>query len=318
MESTTNKSVFLSVIALALMAGSGLLLSWAINLHGTSIAPGIIMIVILGAVFLYIAGATMMGRIVVRGGEYGKYGGAHNGITFAFLVIGLGILWLCLNNGVVPEMWKPFLISWPMLLFALGCMELCKIRSVSGLILAAIGTYFLVPRFPGTPIDTQFLATSWPVFLVIAGVLIIFSILIKPKRFRWSSYVEKSEWGTGQNDKSTGNQDGMVNYEIIFSGMEQVVLDTVFKGGRVSTVFGGMELDLRRTSLADEGVATLHVETVFGGINIKAPGEWNIEIHSSSVFGGVSDRRIPVQEKDMTRKLVIFAEAVFGGITIVS
>jgi|GEM_PF-207627 len=317
MESTTNKSVLWSVVALAVMAGSGLLLGWAINVLSLSLDPGLIFMVVLAAVFLYIAGATWMGRIIVRGSEYGRYSGTYKGITFALLVIGIGVLWLCLNGGMLPATWKPFFISWQMLLFVIGCMELCKIHYVGGIIIASIGTYFLVPLFPGTTIDTQLLSTWWPVFLVIAGLLIFFSILIKPKRFRWSHHYDRQKWGRGHFVQPDENQDGKINYEMIFSGTEQVILDPVFKGGEISTVFGGMDLDLRMTSLA-EGETVLHVKSVFGGVKIKAPAAWNIEIHSESVFGGVTDNRIKSQEKDMTRKMVILAEAVFGGITIVS
>jgi predicted membrane protein len=97
--------------------------------------------------------------------------------------------------------------------------------------------------------------------------------------------------------------------------MEQVILDPVFKGGMIETVFGGMELDLRRTSLP-EGETYLYVKAVFGGVEIKAPEDWLIEIRSEAVLGGVTDDRIKSQNMDHTRKLIIVANAVFGGVTV--
>jgi predicted membrane protein len=317
MESTTNKSLLWSILALAVMAGSGWLLGWSISVLSLSVGSELLFIIVLAAVPSFIAGATWMGHILGRDSGYGKYGGKQKGISFALLVIGMGVLWLCLNGGVFPAIWKPFFISWPMLLFVVGCIELCKIRYVSGIILASIGIIFLLPLFPGTSFDRHFLTTWWPVFLIMTGILIFFSILLKPKRVRWSHQTNKQKWNRGYSGESGANQDGVINYDLVFSGIEQVVLDPVFKGGHVSAVFGGMELDLRRTSLA-ENETVLHIETVFGGVNIKAPAAWNIEIHSESVFGGVTDKRVMGQERDMTRKLVIVAEAVFGGVTIVS
>jgi predicted membrane protein len=97
--------------------------------------------------------------------------------------------------------------------------------------------------------------------------------------------------------------------------MEQVILDPEFKGGYIETVFGGMDLDLRRTSLP-EGETFLNIKAVFGGVEIKAPAEWFIEIRTNSSFGGVSDERYKSQNIDFSKKLIITGEAVFGGITI--
>jgi predicted membrane protein len=106
----------------------------------------------------------------------------------------------------------------------------------------------------------------------------------------------------------------VIDTEVVFGGSEQVYLDPVFRGGQISTVFGGVKLDLRRTELP-EGETWLTVESVFGGVEIDAPAEWNIEIRGESVFGGFTDRR-PSAVGDGYgdgRKLIIKASCVFGG-----
>jgi predicted membrane protein len=320
MTTKTNNSVFLSACALALMVGSGFLLGWTVNMFSHSIEAGLTFILVLVAVFLYVAGASWMGRIIDQNGGYWKFGGFHNGITFALLVIATGILLLCLNGGMLPIAWKFFFISWPMLLFVLGSSELCKIHYVPGIILAAVGTFFLVPRFsdifPGSSFDGQFLSTWWPVFIIIGGLLIFFSILLKPRQFLQGQRCgSKSGWGENQFPKQEENRDGKINYKLVFSGIEQVILDPVFKGGTIEAVFGGLELDLRRTSLP-EGDTFLFVKSVFGGVAIKAPAEWHIETRSESFLGGVTDDRRKSKEIDYSRKLIVVANASFGGITI--
>jgi predicted membrane protein len=317
MDTKTNKSVVLSAFAIALMAMSIFFLGWTINTLTHSIEPGGIFVIILISVLLYVAGATWMVHIIIQTGRYWRYGGFHNGIMFALLVIGLGVIWLCLNNGMLPVAWKWFFISWPMLLFVIGSSHLCKAHYVPGIILASIGTFFLIPRFTGitgTSFDGQFLSSWWPIFIIIGGLLIFFSILLKPGNFRFHHH-RKGCWKDNQSPTREENRDGKVNYKFIFSGSEQVILDPVFKGGHIETVFGGLELDLRRTSLP-EGETFLHVETVFGGVNIKAPEDWHIEIRSESVFGGVTDERFRSQNIDLTRKLILAANCTFGGITI--
>ena len=315
METKTNNSGFLSVLAIVMMVCSGLLLSWTINALSYSIEGGLTFILVLTSVFLYVAGASWMGRIIVRGRDYWRFGGFHNGITFALLAIGTGILLLCLNGGVLPVAWKYFFISWSMLLFVLGCCELCKIHYISGIVLASIGTFFLVQRFPGASFEGQFVSTWWPVFIIIGGGLIFFSILLKPKKFIRNCHYPKGNWEENHRATQNENSDGAINYKLVFSGMEQVILDPVFKGGHIETVFGGMELDLRRTSLA-EGETFLYVKAVFGGVEIKAPENWLIEIKSNSTLGGVVDDRLKNQDMDYSKKLVIVANAVFGGVTI--
>ena len=322
METKTNKTVFFSMLALAVMVGGGLLSGWTINVLSLSVDPGFTFILVLASVLVYIAGATWMGRMVVQTGEHWKYGGFHNGILFALLAIGVGILLLCLNGGVLPVAWKRFFISWPMLLFVLGCCELCKIHYTAGIILTSIGTFFLVPRFseifPGALFNGQFLSTWWPIFIVIGGLLIFFSILIKPKQFiriRTHHHQSKGCWDESQFTTQEENKDGKINYKCVFSGTEQVILDPFFKGGTIEAVFGGMELDLRRTSLP-EGETFLYIRAVFGGVEIKAPDDWHIETRSESFCGGVSDDRSKHQQIDFSRKLIVAANAIFGGVAI--
>jgi len=320
MASKTNTSGLLSVLALVVMACSGLLLGWTINVLSHSIDTGLIFILVLVSVFLYVAGASWLGRIIVRGGDYWKFGGFHNGITFALLVVGIGCLLLCLNGGIFPIAWKCFFISWPMLLFVLGCSALCRIHYVSGIIMASIGTFFLVPRFscifPYTVFDETFLSTWWPVFIIIGGFLILFSILLKPKQFiRRHHRRSKGCWEDNHVTTQSDNSDGTINYKFVFSGTEQVILDPVFKGGNIETVFGGMELDLRHTSLS-EGETFLYVKAVFGGVEIKAPDNWFIDVRSESFFGGVTDDRLKSQQIDHSKKMIVVVNCAFGGVTI--
>jgi predicted membrane protein len=315
----TNTSVLLTVLALAVMACGGLLLGWTINVLSHSINTGLTFILVLTSVFLYIAGASRIGRTVTQDGEYWRFGGFHNGITFALLVVGTGCLLLCLNGGILPIAWKVFLISWPMLLFVLGCAGLSRVHYISGIILMTIGTFFLVPRFSGIfpeiSFDEQFQSTWWPIFIIIGGLLIIFSILVKPRRCSQKHAHHGGDWENNHVTTQDENYDGKISYKFVFNGTEQVILDPVFKGGTIETIFGGMVLDLRRTALL-EGETFLSIKTVFGGVEIKAPDDWYIEMRSESVFGGIADERFKNQEIDHTKKLIIFANAVFGGVSV--
>lgn len=198
-----------------------------------------------------------------------------------------------------------------------------------------------------------FVSTYWPILLIAFGALIILAIAIKPRYFRKNGDVyecrrekdrraaeeakrmgreyteeakrmgreyaeEAKKMGReyAEEARNTGRayaEEGVVDYNLIFTGAEQVFLDPVFRGGEINTIFAGITLDLRKTTLP-EGTTYLEVSTVFGGVNIFAPSEWRIEIRNQSIVGGFNDKRpAPIGPVDEESKLIIVASCVFGG-----
>jgi predicted membrane protein len=260
-----------------------------------------------------------MGRYANRKRLYRFRGGTNDGVIFALLLIAFGILLLGFNTGHLPSEWKSFLLSWPMLLLVIGLLNVCRCNLVFGIIVAAIGKFFLFPRaagiYPDDRIYEQFTSTYWPVLIIIFGVLIFLSVIMTPRRFLCRHYKGNRKDSFTENTGNIGNQDGKINYQQTFSGTEQVILDPIFKGGNIETTFGGIDLDLRRTSLA-EGDTFLNIKTTFGGVVIKVPDSWEIEIHSNAFAGGVNDSRVKNNDRDKSRKLVIIAKCTFGGVEI--
>jgi len=113
------------------------------------------------------------------------------------------------------------------------------------------------------------------------------------------------------NAKWATSSDGFSKNSVFGNG-EHIVLDPEFKGGDLNAVFGGITLDLRRTTL-QEGETVLEVNAVFGGITIYVPVDWYVETHLDAVFGGFQDNRMPKEPLDTTRKLIITGSCVFGG-----
>lgn len=89
-----------------------------------------------------------------------------------------------------------------------------------------------------------------------------------------------------------------------------------FKGGTVTTWFGGGELDLRDAVLDPDG-ATLHVNALFGGGNLVVPETWNVESKLIGI-GGVGDGRPHVERAGDAPTLRLEGTAIFGGWGITS
>jgi hypothetical protein len=138
----------------------------------------------------------------------------------------------------------------------------------------------------------------WPSIFIIIGVIFIFS-----KRHGWNSIASTGVIG-----------DDYIDYVNVFSGGERQIVSENFRGGRISAVFGGMELDLTKAKLA-QGINEIEIACVFGGATLIVPDDWNISISVTPVLGGFSDSRklIPGRTVDTTRQLVIKGAVVFGG-----
>jgi len=255
--------------------------------------------------------------------------GYSKGLGFGLVLMVIGVIFLGLNSGFISEKMRYILISWQMLLIFLGVVNLFKRQWISGIILIVIGKFFLVPKiieayptvFPG--LDVHFVHFYWPLLFILAGILIILQRLIYPKwgieyrerkwqrrnhhyySHRYNKQFDRSKW---EGSYSTGG----FSKNSVFASGDHIVLDPEFKGGELNAVFGGITLDLRRTSLP-VGETILDVNAVFGGITIFVPSDWFIETHLDAVFGGFQDNRLPKEPVDMTRKLIITGSCVFGG-----
>jgi hypothetical protein len=138
----------------------------------------------------------------------------------------------------------------------------------------------------------------WPSIFIIVGIIFIFS-----KRKGWNSVTSSSQVG-----------DDYIDFVHVFSGGERQIVSDNFRGGKVSAVFGGSEIDLTQAKLAP-GVSILEIACVFGGTTIIVPADWNVKIEVVPILGGFGDSRkiFPGRTIDTTRQLVIKGAVVFGG-----
>lgn len=243
--------------------------------------------------------------------------GYTKGLGFGLILMLIGVLFLGFNFGIIPAEMKRVVFSWPMLLAFIGVINLIKRHFLSGTILIVIGGFFLMPRiidaypayFPG--MDGAFTYTYWPVLLIVAGILLIVSKVFGSK---WCinnhhSYSHHHHHHRYKYEKYNGSE---FSKNSVFGSGEHIVLEPVFKGGELNAVFGGITLDLRKTTL-NEGETILDINAVFGGVTIIVPPNWYIETRLDAVFGGFEDKRFKVENPDETRRLIITGACVFGG-----
>jgi len=231
-----------------------------------------------------------------------KGGSRIKSIVFGLTVIAAGVLLIYNNMGLLDPEVKSIIFSWQMLLLAAGFINIFgKSSRLFGIILMAVGAFFILPKFMMLP--DNFTATFWPLLVVIAGLLIVFFSVTKLKKI-----------GHVQQSKS----DEIIDDVLVFSGTERILTTESFKGGKSVNVFGGSSYNMSRCKLS-EGTHVLEVICVFGGTKIMVPSNWNVKVEVSSVLGGFEDKRtFGTDPINTDNTLIIKGVAVFGGGEIVS
>lgn len=237
-------------------------------------------------------------------------------VIIGTLLVVLGALLIMFNLDILSGGWKSVIFSWQMLLILIGLAS-CRFSVLSGLLPIFVGAFFLIPRlapiYPSVSLfSDNFVNTYWPVLIIVIGFLfIVQSIVWRVCGSRWNAVSKKHSKSI--MDKQ---EDGSIDYEFIFSGAKQVYVEPVFYGGRIRAKFGGIELDLRNTTLP-EGVTSLKVEATFGGLTIYAPASWHIVYRNQNTMGGYDDhRKVDAATLDMSRTLEIESNCSFGGFDV--
>lgn len=246
-----------------------------------------------------------------------RYRHHRHAISMSFVLIAAGLILLGFNTGVIPMAYKSIFISWQMLLIVLGVSSFFKHHFWGGSILILIGGFFIAPEINRInpnwlgPFPVDFVHLYWPVLLIIAGAIILLHWIFSESRKQ--SYFRAKEFKHQWHKQEFMNGEGYINSNNVFGSGEHIVLDPEFKGGEINSVFGGTKLDLRRTSLR-EGVTTLELNIVFGGITIFVPEEWNVVVKADLIMSGFEDKRYKTGAPiDTSRTLAITGSCVFGG-----
>ncbi len=245
-----------------------------------------------------------------------NYSNRSKGSIFGFLLIVVGTLFLSFNRGWIDPSLRYVLFSWPMIFVIFAFIALSKKEYWALLFWLALAAFFLFPRIatlypdalPG--IDGDFASNYWPVLLIIVGAAIVLKIV----------FGKGISCSRNNSEKFNVNQiegtDGVYARKVVFGGNEDIFLEPVFRGGKIEVIFGGVELDLRRTTLP-EGDTHLQIEAVFGGVKLYLPEDWVVVPKIDAVLGGVENKRFSkIGPSNSTSRLLITGEVVFGGCEI--
>ena len=209
--------------------------------------------------------------------------------------ITVGAVLIAKKMDIIPASISHIIISWQMLLIAIGAFNILTNKNYSsGLILIAIGTFFILPKMFDIPFEVK--EMFWPAIFVVIGVLMI--------------TVRNRHKGFGSGESSEHSIDMLT----FMGGGNRKITSQQFDGGKVTSIFGGSEIDLTGSKLHNEE-CMIDVFTMFGGSEISVPRNWEVQVDVTSIFGGFDDKRGPVDNSGEGPKqvLIIKGFTIFGG-----
>lgn len=240
-----------------------------------------------------------------------KHDGKGHIWTGLFLLV-VGGLALARSFGVPMPVW---LFTWQMLLIAIGLIIGLKkgFREGGWFIPIIIGGAFLLNDYF---LHGELRRHIWPVILIVLGVFFV----LRPRRKRWHDWSEKKSAGTQAEtikpvSEEEYSRDNFIDSTNIFSGTKKVVLSKTFKGGDITNIFGGCELDMTQADMTEPAV--LDITAVFGGATLIVPSHWAVKPDAVTIFGGISDKRkFHASPEAATKTLILDGTIIFGGIEI--
>lgn len=216
-----------------------------------------------------------------------------------FLLL-IGVIYLLKRIGInLPD----FIFSWQMFLVALGIFIGVRknFEGAGWMVLVLIGSVFMINDYFVFDKLKPFIL---PIILIGSGLFFIF----RPKGSK--NYIHFDEGGVNVNGQD------YIDSTSIFGGSKKSVFSKNFRGGEMTNIFGGSQVDFSQADI--NGTAVLDVTALFGGATLIVPSNWNIISEAVAIMGEVKDKRIMQNQPEQNKTLVIKGTVIFGGIDIKS
>ena len=258
------------------------------------------------------------------------------------ILVLLGVLFLLDNLDVVDA--REILRFWPVILIALGLTRLLAPRRpeqiTGGVVLLFLGGVFLLRALH---VSWFRLRSVWPLLLVLIGGMIIWQALRgkavgatsapppgplpesapearkPPEPDLGKRAAEGALAGLVATRGMRGgpqSRDSVLSEFALMGGGELVVHSQDFRGGEVTAIMGGFEIDLRGARIQGDS-ATIEIFTLFGGIELKVPQEWYVVLQGTPILGMFANTAKPLPESSAPRKtLILKGAAIMGGVEV--
>ena len=225
-------------------------------------------------------------------------------ILGAFVIL-LGVLFLLDNLDVLD--FHHAIAFWPAVFIVMGVVKLLDSRSTNGKLIGAaligLGVMLTLKRLGFWYVSWH---TMWPIILIMVGGAVVYKA-VTGRRALAGAVPLKDLLKDAKDDG-----DSVLDVTAILGGFERRITTQNFRGGEVTAVMGGCELDMRGSSI--QGEAVINVFAAMGGITIKVPPDWTVVLHGTPILGGFEEKTIAPPNN--TKRLIIQGYAIMGGVEV--
>lgn len=225
-------------------------------------------------------------------------------LVFGLAVIAIGIVLTLDKLDVIylGDYWH----YWPVLLIVFGLTKLFQPpgspgRGFGGFV-ALVGAWWLAYNLEWIDLNVW---DAWPILVVVVGGSIVWRALVTDRR-------PPSPPGGG--DDRAADVHSTINASAILGSVERRSASNDFRGGSLTSILGGCEIDLRQAR-AGARTVVIDVTAFMGGIDIKVPQDWEVVIEASPVLGGVEDKTLR-PSGEPTATVLIKGSVILGGVEV--
>ena len=235
----------------------------------------------------------------------------------AVVLIAVGVFLFLENLGILPirNVW----VFWPVFPIAFGLSRVFNVATASAptsaILAICFGAFFLLSNLGWVQVTPH--RAAWPF-----GLLIIAfgaSILMKSPGPDSSAQLPAPEPSLPFEPSHPPRADYLntLDHVAVLGSVKRRVESQSFSGGKLFSVLGSIEIDLRRAEIpAGLNYAVLNTTAVFAGIKLRIPQTWRIHITGSSILGSFEDNTLPPQTGPAAATLVITGLSLFGSVEI--
>ncbi|WP_024288546.1 LiaI-LiaF-like domain-containing protein [Cellulomonas sp. KRMCY2] len=211
-------------------------------------------------------------------------------VVLGILIVAVGVAALLGALDIVDVSLGEILGTWwPMAIIVVGFTSLLGTpRAWIGPVgVIAVGTFLMLSNLGLVEVDVWELL--WPVAIILVGLSLI---------TRFGSH---------------GTDEQMINSAVMWWGSERRTTSQDFRGGSLSAIMGGIDVDLRQADIVEH--AEVSVFVFWGGVEIKVPPTWRVQAGGLPVLGGWEDKTV-VPADPNAPVLVVNITAIMGGVEV--
>jgi hypothetical protein len=216
-------------------------------------------------------------------------------LMFGLLIILAGIV-LTLDNLQIADA-DTYLRFWPSGLILIGLAKLWQARTgfgspVGGILFILAGGWMQLETLGH--VDESFV-DLWPLLLVVLGAGIV-----------WQGF-------RGRHLRGSLAGDATINAIAVLAGINRGSNSSAFRGGELTAVMGGCEIDLSHAAI--HGEAVIDVFAMWGGIEIRVPEDWRVIGRVMPIMGAFEDQtRAPLGAA--THTLIVRGFVLMGSVEV--